>query len=279
MSTIPAPSPVQIRNAWDAVADGFDRHVTPHSMGFGEQVLAALPLGPGVRVLDVGAGSGALAIPAARTGAEVVAVDIAPIMIERLATRSHAEELDNLDARVADGTALDLDDDSFDVAVSLNGVSVFPDLSRGLTEMARVTRPGGQVVVAAFGPLPEVEFVAFFLGALRAVAPDAVPPPTQPLPPFRLADPTIFQRTMEEAGLHDVAIETATWETTAFGSFDDHLAVMMSSNPIAGQLVAGLTDEQLEQFRLVLDGMLRERSGGDGGITLRSTMRIGHATL
>lgn len=279
MSTIPAASPTQIRDAWDAVADGFDRHVTPHSMGFAEQVLAALPLGPGVRVLDVAAGSGALAIPAARTGAHVVAVDIAPIMIERLAARAHTEGLDNLDARVADGTALDLDDDSFDVAVSLNGVSVFPNLSRGLTEMARVTRPGGQVVVAAFGPLPEVEFVAFFLGALRVVAPHAVPPPTQPLPPFRLADPTIFRRTLEEAGLHDVAIETATWETTTFGSVDDHLAVLMSSNPIAGQLVAGLTDEQSEQFRLVLDGMLRERSGGDGGTTLRSAMRIGHATV
>lgn len=269
-------TPTQVRDAWDAVADGFDRHVTPHSMGFGEQVLAALPLGSGVRVLDSGAGSGALAIPAARAGANVVAIDIAPVMVQRLAARADAEGLDNLDARVGDGTALDLDDGSFDVAVSLNGVSVFPDLFGGLTEMARVTRPGGEVVVAAFGPLPEVEFVAFFLGALRAVAPDAVPPPTQPLPPFRLADPTIFRRTLEEAGLHGVAIDTATWETT-FGSVDDHLALLMASNPIAGQLTAPLTDEQSEQFRLVLDGMLRERSGGDSGATLRSTMRIGHA--
>lgn len=57
------------------------------------------------------------------------------------------------------------------------------------------------------------------------------------------------------------------------------LALLMSSNPIAQQLVAGLTDEQAEQFRLVLDGMLRERADGDGAITLRSVMRIGHATV
>lgn len=273
-----APSSTQIRDAWDAVADGFDRHVTPHTIAFGEHLLASLPLGPGVRVLDIGAGSGGLAIPAARTGAEVVAVDIAPTMVERLTARARADGLESLEARVGDGTALELEDDAFDVAVSLNGVSLFPDLPRGLAEMIRVTRPGGRIAIGTFGPLPEVEFIAYFIGALRTVAPDALPADAQPLPPFRLADPSAFHRVLEEAGLTDVAIETTTWETT-FASVDDFLDLLMTSNPIAGQVTAGLDRDQWEQFRHVLDGMLRERSGGDAGATLTATIQIGRATV
>lgn len=277
MSTQP-PAAAQIRDAWDAIADGFDRHTTPHTIELGMGVLARLPLGPGVRVLDIGAGSGGLAIPAARTGADVVAVDIAPTMIERLAARARAEGLTNIDARVGDGTALALDDDAFDVTMSLNGVSLLPDLAGGLREASRVTRPGGTVMIVTFGPLPEVEFIAFFLGALRATAPDALPPPSEPLPPFRLADPTTLQRTLEGAGLGDVAVETTTWET-AFDSVDHFLDVLMASNPIAGQVTGGLTDEQSDEFRRVLDGMLRERSGGAAGAVLHATMRIGLGTV
>ena len=77
----------EIRDAWDAVATGFDEFVTPQMLGLGEEVVGRLGLGPGMRFLDVGTGSGALAIPAARLGARVVAVDIAPGMIERKAVR------------------------------------------------------------------------------------------------------------------------------------------------------------------------------------------------
>lgn len=270
------PTPEQVRHAWDEVADGFDRHTTPQTMAFGHHVLTGLSLGPDVRVLDVAAGSGGLAIPAARTGAHVTAVDISPTMIERLAARAREEGLP-IDARVGDGTALDLEDDTFDVTVSLNGVSLFPDLAAGLAEARRVTRPGGSVVVVTFGPLPEVEFIAFFLGALRTVAPAAVPP-TGPLPPFRLADPAMLQQTLEAAGLHDVSVDTLGWETR-FESVDHLLDVVLSSNPIARQLTADLSEAQADELRRVLDGMLRERAGGSADAVLRATMRRGRGTV
>ncbi|MPZ87755.1 MAG: methyltransferase domain-containing protein [Nitriliruptorales bacterium] len=277
--TTQAPTPSQVRDAWDAIADGFDRYATPQTMAFGEQVLSRLELGPGVRVLDVAAGTGGLSIPAARTGADVVAVDISPAMIEHLAARGRTEGLTGLEARVGDGEALDFDDATFDVAVSMNGVSLFPDIPGGLRELVRVTRPGGQVLVVTFGPMHKAEFIAFFLGAMQATVPGSVPPPTgPPMPPFRLADPTTLRRTLQEASLRDVRVETTTWET-GFDSVDHLLDTVLTSNPIAGQLTAGLTHEQFGQVRQVLDGMLRERSGGDPGAVLSCEMRIGQGTV
>lgn len=276
--TSQAPTSTQVRDAWEAVADGFDRHTTPHTLALGEQVMARFALGPGVRVLDVAAGSGALSIPAARTGAEVVAVDIAPTMVERLEQRARAEGLSTLHARVGDGTALDLPDDDVDLTVSMNGISLFGDLPGGLREAMRVTRSGGEVGVITFAPLPQVEFISFFLGALQAAAPGAVPLPDGPLPPFRLADPTVFASTLEDVGLRDVAVETVEWETT-FTSVDDLLDVVLSSNPIAGRLASGLSDEQRGQVRQVLDGMLRERSGGSAAATLHARLHVGRGTV
>lgn len=277
MSTPTAPSTSATRDAWDAISDGFDRHATPLTMQFGDRALSRLEVGPGVRVLDVAAGTGALTIPAARRGADVVAVDIAPTMIERLEQRCRTEGL-TVDARVGDGGALDLDDDSFDVAVSMNGVSLFPDLDGGLRELVRVTRPGGQVLIVTFGPLPQVEFIAFCLGAIRATLADDVPPLPDPPPPFRLADPTTFRTTLSQVGLRDVRVDTATWDTP-FESADHLLDMVLTSNPIAGQLTSGMSDDQFAQVRHVVDGMLRERSGGRPGALLHAEMRIGQGTV
>lgn len=267
----------QVRDAWDGVADGFDRHTTPHTLALGEQVVARFELGPGVRVLDVAAGSGALSLPAARTGADVVAVDISPAMVERLAARADAEGLPTLDARVGDGASLDLADDSFDLTASINGISLFGDLDGGLREAGRVTRPGGEVAIVTFAPLPQVEFISFFLGALRAVAGDAMALPAGPLPPFRLADPDDLAATLTGAELGDVTVETVTW-ATRFATVDDLLEMVLHSNPIAGRLMGGLEVDQRDEARQVLDRMLRERAGGPGEAVLHNRLHIGRGT-
>ena len=270
------PTPTEVSAAWERVADGFDRHTTPQTIALGEELVDRLGIREGTRVLDVAAGSGALAIPAARAGAEVTAVDIAPTMVERLRARADAEGLD-VTARVADGTALDLDADTVDLTVSLNGISLFGDLASGLHEAVRVTRPGGEVAIATFGPLPQVEFVAFFLGAVRAAAGDDVAMPPGPLPPFRLADPDVLAATLEDAGLRDVTVEPLSWQTR-LTSADHLLQVALGSNPIAGRLLGGLSDEQRDQVRAVLAGMLRERSDGDGGAVLHNRLHLGRGT-
>lgn len=273
------PAAEQVRDVWDPLAARFDQFTTAEwSMPFGEQALRRVDLRAGTRFLDVACGSGALAIPAARRGADVVAVDIAPAMIERLAARARAEGLSNVEGRVMNGEALELPDDTFDVSASQNGVTLLPDLTGGLREMVRVTRPGGRVLIVTFGAPHKAEFLGFLLGALRASVPGFTPPPLDPLPPpFRLADPSRFGQELVSAGLTDIRVETVTWDMT-FTSAGHFWDVVTSGKPIAVQLTAHLTVEQRADVRHVLDGMLRERSGGRPEAALCTEMNIGIGT-
>jgi ubiquinone/menaquinone biosynthesis C-methylase UbiE len=273
-----APTPEQIRAGWDRVAPGFDEHLTEPNSALGDKVLRRHGLTTGVRVLDVAAGSGALALPAARLGAHVLATDISPVMIDRLAARARREGLTNVETQVMDGHALDLDDDTFDVAASQNGVSLFGDMARGVREMARVTRRGGRVLIVAAGPLPRTEFLTFFFGAVRAVIPGFTGLPTDPPPlPFQVADPDRLRDKLTGAGLTDVRVEADVWDIPARSGA--HLwDIVTSSNPIGAAAMANLTDEQTAEVQRVLDGMLRERSGGGPEAALHNAINVGVGT-
>ena len=71
-----------------------------------------------------------------------------------------------------DAHALELDDDSFDLTGSQFGVMLVPDQPIALREMVRVTKPGGRVLLIAYGPPAEFETFQFFIAALQAVVPD-----------------------------------------------------------------------------------------------------------
>lgn len=278
MST-PTPAQAPGRDAWEAIAPAFDQLVTPLNLRYGEMIVDRLGVQPGTRLLDVAAGSGAVSIPAARRGAEVLAVDLAPTMIERLAARARAEGLANLAGRVMDGTALTLGDGSVDVAASLHGVSTFPDLDGGLREMVRVTRGGGTVLVAAFGALAKAEFLGFVVNAIRAAVPGFAGPPMDPPPlPFQLASPDRFRQALTAAGLSDVVIESVTWDMP-FRSGAHLWDAVAASNPIGARLVGSLSAPQAADARQVLDGLLRERSGGEPGAVLHVEVNLGSGTV
>ncbi|MEX2542705.1 MAG: methyltransferase domain-containing protein [Trueperaceae bacterium] len=267
----------RIRAAWDNIAAAYDDFTTPNNMPLAEEVFRLAGLRPNMRFLDVAAGSGALSIPAARLGAQVVAVDFAPTMIERLQARARDEGLSNLEGRVMDGHALELEDDGFDIAGSQFGVMLFPDLPRALAELARVTKPGGRVLLVAFGPPTKAEFLTFFLGAMRAVVPDFTGLPMDPPPlPFQVADPRVLRQRLAEVGLKDIQVEPVN-HRMEFRSGKHLWDLVTSSNPIGAGMVAGLTDEQGAEVQKVLDGMLRERSWG-GPAVLNNDVNIGIGT-
>ena len=102
------------RDAWDGIATGYDKYVTPTHMWLANEGLRRAGLQSGMRFLDVAAGSGALSIPAARLGAHVLSTDMSPVMLGKLAARAREEKLD-LETCVMDGHALELEDDVFDM--------------------------------------------------------------------------------------------------------------------------------------------------------------------
>jgi len=259
-----ATSPEQVRTGWDRIAGRFDRSVTPWNTLFAGDALRRAGLAPGMRLLDVGTGTGALAIAGARMGAEVLGVDIAPAMVSRLAAWAAEEGLGHLEARAMDGQDLDLPDAGFELVASQHGVSLFPDAARGLAEMARVTRPGGKAVVVAFGPPPRSEFISFVLGALQAAVPGFRGLPSDPPPlPFQFADPGRLRAAMEAAGLVDAAVEAVTWHLPV-ATAADLWTVFTSSNPIGQALVADLSPSERGDALEVLDGMLAERAQESG---------------
>jgi ubiquinone/menaquinone biosynthesis C-methylase UbiE len=267
-----------VREAWNRIAAGYDEFVAPSEVWLANEALRRARLSPGERFLDVAAGCGGLSFPAARLGAKVLATDWSPTMIEVLVARARKGGFRDVEGRVMDCHALDLDDDTFDVCGSQFGVMLVPDQPRALREMVRVTRPGGRVLLIAYGAPAEIEFLHFFIAALQAVDPDFAGVPMDPPPlEFQVADPDVMHQRLTDSGLKDVTVETVT-EKLEFRSGQHMWDWVLNGNPIAGMLVANLSEEQKADVRTVLDGMLRERSGGNGAGVLTNPVHIGTGT-
>jgi ubiquinone/menaquinone biosynthesis C-methylase UbiE len=268
----------QTRNDWNTIAAGYDRFVTEPGMPSAEDALRRAGIQPGMRVLDVASGSGALSIPVARLGAEVVAVDLSPVMIERLSARARAEGLANLEGHVMDGQSLDLVDDTFDIAASQFGVMLFPDLLGGLREMTRVTKPGGKVVLVVYAAPPTIDFIGFFIGAMHAAVPGFTGLPDDPPPlPFQASDPDVLRQHFADAGLTEIRVEQGA-EVLTVQTGRQLWDWIVNGNPIVPMMTADLTGEQLTNAIRALDGMLRERAGGNGPATLTNPVYIGIGT-
>ena len=154
-----------------------------------------------------------------------------------------------------------------------------PDQPLALREMVRVTKPGGRVLLIAYGSPAEFEALQFFLASLQAVVPHFEGLPNDPPPlEFQVADPDVLRQRMTDAGLRNVTVDTAHEERVEFQSGQDLWNWMLGSNPIAGMIVGDLTDEQQATVRHVVDGMLRERSGGNGPAVLTAPLNIGVGT-
>jgi SAM-dependent methyltransferase len=177
-----------------------------------------------------------------------------------------------------DGHALALDDGTFDCAGSQFGVMLFPDMPRGLSEMARVVKPGGRVLLIAFGDMRKVEFFAFFVAALRRVVPTFAGPPTTPLP-FQLHDPERVRREFAAAGFGDIRVETTSGKLT-IASGQDMWDWLVSSNPIVGAVLSdlALSEAQTAEVVRTLDGMIRERANGATHAVLTHPINVGIGT-
>lgn len=142
----------------------------------GQRLVEACGIGPGMRVLDVAAGTGNASIPAARAGADVTASDLTPELLEAGRRRADASGL-TLDWVQADAEDLPFDDASFDVVISTIGAMFAPHHQETANELLRVCRPGGTIGLLSWTPEGMVGSL------LRTIGPFAPPPPAGAQPP------------------------------------------------------------------------------------------------
>lgn len=162
---------VRQRATWEAGDFGQIARTIEH---IAEEFMARRLLLPRTRVLDVACGSGNLAIIAARSGCMVSGVDIARNLIEQARARAFTEGL-HIDFIEGDAEALPFADAQFDFVLSMFGVMFAPRPDIAAGELWRVTRPGGQIVLANWAP-------EGFIGKMFNIFKVHLPPPPAGVP-------------------------------------------------------------------------------------------------
>jgi ubiquinone/menaquinone biosynthesis C-methylase UbiE len=140
----------------------------------GAELVEKIGITKGLRVLDIGCGDGTTAIPEAKLGANVLGVDIASNLVEAGNRRLQEEHISNCKIQEGDATNLqELEDESFDLVVSIFGAMFAPKPFDVAKEMVRVTKRGGRIVMGNWIP-GDPTFVAQLLKISMAYTP---PPP------------------------------------------------------------------------------------------------------
>lgn len=156
----------RMRTTWMAGDFG---QVALYTAKAAEEFVSRLRISPGMRALDVACGTGNLAIPAARNGAQVTGVDIAPNLLEQARQRAVAERLPAT-FQEGDAEQLPYPDAQFDLVISMFGAMFAPRPERVASELARVCRPGGMIAMANWTP-------EGFVGKTFRLTAQYVPPP------------------------------------------------------------------------------------------------------
>jgi SAM-dependent methyltransferase len=202
---------------WGARSEDWARFAAPSSAPAWSAVADAAGIGPGVRVLDVGCGSGELCALAAARGATVAGIDAAEGMIAVARRR-----VPKADLRVGAFEALPWRDAAFDVATAFNALGFAADYLQALIEVARVVRPGGRVAICNWGRPEESDLFAI-MAAVRRLRPPPAPGPPPPDEPAT-GEPGVLEDLARRAGLEpllagDVAVpfEPADGEALAAG--------------------------------------------------------------
>jgi SAM-dependent methyltransferase len=226
-----------------------------------EVLIERLDPQPGERLLDLATGTGAVAERASEAGAGVVGVDIAPALIEQAKERADARGLE-IDYRVGDAEALELEDSSFDLVASSFGVMFAPDHEAIARELARVTKPGGRIALACWTP---DSAMAQVFAVMRPFQP--APPPEGARNPFEFGGEDYVRGLLGDD--FDLELERRQSVLRADSGEDVWLLFSVDYGPTR-VLADNLEDDRCEELhRDFVD--LHEASRQDGGIVFSRT--------
>jgi SAM-dependent methyltransferase len=225
---------------WDRISTIYLQEVDKRLKQFVSGVVQRAALQPGNQVLDLGTGTGSVALKAAASvlpGGHVTGVDISPEMLALARQRAVSLDLGNLTFREGRAEEIPAPSGEFDAVLASLSLMYVIDRPAAAAEIARVLRPGGCLVAAVWGGPEQADIVLF----QQTAASFAPAPPVPSVGPGALADIAEFSGQLEYAGLR-VRVET---ETTGF-AFDDFSSAW---EVLAGVTTAHLPPERQEEAR------------------------------
>lgn len=217
------------RYGWDRASGHYGRFWSEQLRPAQELLLSMASAGPGERALDVACGPGDVTFPLAEAvgaGGSVLGVDLSQAMVDLLRTEAEARGLRRVEARRMGAEALDLDDASFDLAVSSLGLMYPPDPLAAVGEMRRVARPGGRVVSAVWGERDRCGWAEIF-----PIVDSRVRTEVCPLF-FRLGSGDTQERVFAAAGLEELASERIR-VVLAYDTAEDAVGAAFVGGPVA----------------------------------------------
>ena len=204
-----------------------------------DMVVGRIAAQPGERWLDLATGTGAVARKAARAGARVTGIDLAPVLIETAQREAEEEGLD-IDFRVGDCENLEgIETGSFDIATSTCGVMFAPNHEATASELARVVRPGGRIAMVNWTPEGGV-------GELFMLMKPFQPPPPEGLrPPFDWGRRDRLEELLGDA--YDLNIEEHV-SPIVVPSAEDYWQLFVTSYGPTKTLAESLDDDRREEL-------------------------------
>ncbi|HEY6654223.1 MAG TPA: class I SAM-dependent methyltransferase [Solirubrobacterales bacterium] len=237
----------------------------------GEALVGKLGITDGLDVLDLGCGDGTTAVPAAQLGADVLGVDIASNLVAAGNERARALGLTNLWFQEGDATDLnELDDESFDLVVSIFGAMFAPKPFDVASEMVRVTKPGGRIVMGNWIP-NDPTLVAQILKISASYAP---PPPEGFISPMTWG---VEDQVIERFGAAGVPTEGISFENDTYtfnypGSPSDLVTVFRSYyGPTMNAFEAAAADGREADLQADLDAQFNEQNTSDEATSIPAT--------
>ncbi len=212
------------------------------------QLVKHAKISAGRHVLDVGCGTGVVAVTAARAGAKVSALDLSPVLLEH--AKKHAALAGvEIDFREGDVEALPYGDASFDVVLSQFGHMFAPRPDVAIGEMLRVLKPGGTIAFSTWPP-------EHFVGQMFALVGKHVPPPPGAAPPPQWGDPNIVRQRLGDR-VKDITFDRGTMVYPTLSPQHYRKGIEETLGPVA-KLVAALQGEpdKLNAFRTELEAFL-----------------------
>jgi SAM-dependent methyltransferase len=237
----------------------------------GEALVKELGISDGLRVLDLGCGDGTTALPAAQLGADVLGVDIAGNLVA--AGNARAQDLGLANCRFQVGDASDLheiDDEQFDLIVSIFGAMFAPKPFDVAKEMVRVTKPGGRIVMGNWIP-NDPTLVAQILKISSSYSP---PPPEGFVSPMTwgMEDNAIERFTAAGVPAEQISFQRDTYTFNFPGKPSELVAAFRSYyGPTMNAFEAAEANGREAELQAELDTLFNEQNTSDDATSIPAT--------